>query len=797
MSGDVTYIDHVLDSTSAIPSITIVADCTSIRGQSANDYAFIKAAKTLTKCSFETNSQLQIIQQYAFYQCSKLVSIDLSVCTKLTLIGSHSFYDCTSLATVIFPSSLKTIEEYAFYNTGIQTMRIPMNTTSIGSYCFAYCPKMNDFSFEEGSLISTLSDHALMYTKIASFYIPEFLKVFHGSLFEYCYSLKSFTIHNNNQNMAIPDQIVVTNKDKTQIVIYPPGRSEDYNVINGITILCPSSFTQSRLSQITLSSTIDKISSYCFSGSLVENIVIPSSCEIIENNAFYGCSKLESLIIPEGVTSIGNSAFQSCGNLKSIQLPSTLTSLGGGVFVDCPDNISIEFGDTSKLEFDKTNYWITDKEHTYITQCFGTQSSYTIPKTYTTLKSFSFRDLKTLHELHFESDSVLTMIELGAFMNCNNLETFDFPPLLSLISTYAFQDCTSLQSADLSQCSNLEEISISAFKSCQSLTLLKFPPTSGSLIVIKETAFEDCSLISTLDFGQSIQSIGQYCFHRCKLLSSLNIPSSCERIDDSAFYDCSNIKTCTFADDCKVENISSFLFYNCISLDTITFSSNIQAIGSYALYNTNITSFTLPQNVKTVGRYAFCNCKNLVTFKIPDGSELDKFEISVFNGCSKFSSVENSSPNFIVSNHALFDIKQTELIILPPACGVKYFAFPENVTTIRNSALEDVQTLEVVYISSSVTTIQEAAFKSCTHLQYFNLPKNVVNIGANAFEGCRNIQCGLSIENRNQEYVDNLIKNALLPNHALKTCIRICTENQEKLHCYRAFVFIALQFSTI
>ena len=94
----------------------------------------------------------------------------------------------------------------------------------------------------------------------------------------------------------------------------------------------------------------------------------------------------------------------------------------------------------------------------------------------------------------------------------------------------------------------------------------------------------------------------------------------------------------------------------------------------------------------------------------------------------------NNSSNFIIINNGLFNKRQTELIVLPPKCGVKYFTFPYTVETIRRYAIEGVSSLEVMFIPPSVTDIQEGAFRSCTQLSYINIPESVKILGASSID---------------------------------------------------------------
>ena len=139
----------------------------------------------------------------------------------------------------------------------------------------------------------------------------------------------------------------------------------------------------------------------------------------------------------------------------------------------------------------------------------------------------------------------------------------------------------------------------------------------------------------------------------------------------------------------------------------------------------------------------------------------------------------------------MFDVHKTSLIVLPPACGVKFFSFPDTVCTIQTSALEGVDTLEVVFIPTSVNTIQDYAFRYCAHLQYINLPSNITYIGSNVFEGCRNLQCGLAIENTTLTSHLELIKTALLPRTCLQPCLKQCQPFSQR-HISQYFLFVVI-----
>ena len=71
------------------------------------------------------------------FQGKPLSSITLP--PNLESITSNAFQDCENLTSVTFPSTLKTIGDYAFENTSLSAITIPTNVTSIGEQAFSNC----------------------------------------------------------------------------------------------------------------------------------------------------------------------------------------------------------------------------------------------------------------------------------------------------------------------------------------------------------------------------------------------------------------------------------------------------------------------------------------------------------------------------------------------------------------------------------------------------------------------------------------------------------------------------------
>lgn len=72
--------------------------------------------------------------------------------------------------------------------------------------------------------------------------------------------------------------------------------------------------------------------------------VVITGGNIIDEDAFEGCSILTSITIPDSVTSIGIGAFYRCTGLTSITIPNSVKSIGQDAFGFCTGLTSVSIG---------------------------------------------------------------------------------------------------------------------------------------------------------------------------------------------------------------------------------------------------------------------------------------------------------------------------------------------------------------------------------------------------------------------------------------------------------------------
>lgn len=79
----------------------------------------------------------------------------------------------------------------------------------------------------------------------------------------------------------------------------------------------------------------------------------------------------------------------------------------------------------------------------------------------------------------------------------------------------------------------IRRIERGAFSGCYGLTSVRLP--TYSLEYLGDRAFYDCYRLKTIDFGQSVDTIG-YIFHYCDSITELHFPASVRYIEtDSTF----------------------------------------------------------------------------------------------------------------------------------------------------------------------------------------------------------------------------------------------------------------------
>lgn len=107
----------------------------------------------------------------------------------------------------------------------------------------------------------------------------------------------------------------------------------------------------SNLRHIRLPDSLERLGIGCFSGSGLEELVLPAGVKTVGPNAFYGCKQLRSATLNEGLVSLGAEEYAdglydkgdvfARSGIASIRLPSSLKRIEKGTFYKCRNLKSI------------------------------------------------------------------------------------------------------------------------------------------------------------------------------------------------------------------------------------------------------------------------------------------------------------------------------------------------------------------------------------------------------------------------------------------------------------------------
>ncbi len=93
-------------------------------------------------------------------------------------------------------------------------------------------------------------------------------------------------------------------------------------------------------------------------------------------------------------------------------------------------------------------------------------------------------------------------------------------------------------------------------------------------------------------------------------MSNITVPGNVKTIADSAFRDCTNLSTVTIEDG--VTNIGSLAFYGCTSLTNITIPKSVTRLRWMSFAGcTSLSTVTIPSSITTIAQDAFYYCSSL------------------------------------------------------------------------------------------------------------------------------------------------------------------------------------------
>ncbi len=343
----------------------------------------------------------------------------------------------------------------------------------------------------------------------------------------------------------------------------------------------------------------DQLYDNCWSGysKPIGNLTIPSSVSYGGNTysvtsigywAFYGCSGLTSITIPRSVISIGYAAFMECSSISTVYFNADSCIEAGygeySAFSNCSNLSTVYFGNNVK------------SIPSYLCCGLTGLTSINIPNSVTSIGSGAFNGCSGLTSITIPSD--VTYIGADAFANCSGIITLNY---------------------DAKKCyyAGIRAVIINqhlhgAFYNCANLSIVNF---GDSVTAIPQYLFDGCSAIHSISIPESVTYIGKAAFLDCSGLTIVNYyATNCTYAGESggvAFNTCSNLSSVNFGDSVKI--IPPNLFGDCIGLLSVYIPNDVEQIGNNAFKGCDhITNIILGEGLTMIGDSAFRGCTQIV-----------------------------------------------------------------------------------------------------------------------------------------------------------------------------------------
>ena len=316
--------------------------------------------------------------------------------------------------------------------------------------------------------------------------------------------------------------------------------------------------------------------------------------------------------------------------------------------------------------------------------------------------------------------------------------------IVTCIKESAFNNCYSLLSVDFSD--GITDIERSAFYGCYSLASIAIP---DSVTSIGNFTFYGCKSLTSLVIPNCVTSIGSYSFYGCSSLTTVLLPTSITTIGRDAFNGCTSLLSADIPEGLSCIDLQ--VFWGCISLTSVTIPESVTSIGRLAFYDCrSLKSIDIPEGVTSIGGSAFSGCSSLTSVAIPEG--VTRIEDWCFGGCSSLTLVDIPKSVTSIGQSAFSSCRSLTSVNIPDGVtsiggnafvgctSLRSLVIPEGVTRIEDDTFGGCSSLTSIIIPNGVTTIGKSAFDQCPSLTSIDIPNGVTSIGDYAFQFCSSLK---------------------------------------------------------
>ena len=339
--------------------------------------------------------------------------------------------------------------------------------------------------------------------------------------------------------------------------------------------------------------------------------------------------------------------------------------------------------------------------------------------------------------LEIQSRPVFSISD-GAFEGCKMLSSLNLPSTITELGAGAFKDCLSLKSLTLP--SGITALKEETFKNCTSLSEVLLPT---ALTVISGS---NSGLLPPALSG--VKFYRQGAFHGCTNLEKVHLPNSLRVIDGSAFAECTSLTTISLPQSLK--RLGRAAFGNCKGLRNVFLNNGLEEIFSYCFSGCSVLEeIQIPDSVNICGLGIFQNCTDLKNVTLSKNCPIITFEM--FDNCEALLNVHIPDGVERIDHDAFKNCNQLEKASIPGTidhldistrfrgCNMlTTIEFREGIISL-SGGWPTLDSLSIISLPYSLKTIYRDTFFGLKSLKSISIPQNVSTIGDGAFSGCENL----------------------------------------------------------
>lgn len=445
----------------------------------------------------------------------------------------------------------------------------------------------------------------------------------------------------------------------------------------------------------------------------------------IDKEAMVG-AEINDIVIPESVTSIGASAFAG-STVASVTLPDRLAVIGESTFAGC-------------INLDTVN----------------------IPSAMTEIPANAFAYTALKGTLVIPSSVV--NIAASAFEGCESLTGIEIPKSVRMLMSKAFAGCTSLANVKVYATEPLT-VDPDLFDSSVFGTATLQCPKGFADVYAEAPVWKNFAVIKDdflLDVNSGDRFVSQKMPYEITSLKDgeMTVKAKFHHFDGKHRDTAVEIANAKFSGDVvipseitymdkkfRVTEISDSAFFRAKNLTSVTMPADIRGFGKNMFDGCEkLVSCNIPDNVTEISPNCFSSCAALKSIVIPAG--VTAIGNNAFYYCSSLESISLPEGLKTIGERAFYQCAKLAEINLPvgvtavPAYAFGYcsslthFEFGDRITSIGNYALSGCIKIQSVTLPSALTAIPNSLFNGCKALTSVDIPASVTSIGSSAFNGC-------------------------------------------------------------